>query len=273
MVKGITSMLEPEEGLKTSFDGVPDLYDTHRPGYPEEMIQDVLRFSGIPKNGSILEIGCGTGQATKPFAGRGYAMTCLDPGPNTAEKARQKFRHCPNVTVVTSTFEAWQPDRLYDLVIAATSFHWVAPGLRFTKSARLLRPGGTLALLYNSHVAKDSGFFLEAQAIYERITPGLRAKRAKPSELFATEAGMELFAKPVLKFYDWEKQFSADDYVSHLGTFSDHISLPEAQREELFREIRALIEGKYNDRVSKSYKSELVLYAKPAANTSGDNLA
>jgi len=73
---------------------------------------------------------------------------------------------------------------------------------------------------------------------------------------------MELFDKPVLKFYDWEKQFSAEDYVSHLATFSDHISLPEAQREELFREIRALINGKYNGRVGKRYRSELVLYTK-----------
>ena len=264
MVKGITSMLEPEEGLKTSFDGVPDLYDTHRPGYPEEMIQDVLRFSGIPKNGSILEIGCGTGQATKPFAERGYTMTCLDPGPNTAEKARQKFRHCPNIIIVTATFESWQAAQMYDLIIAATSFHWVTPGLRFTKSAEGLRPGGTLALLYNSHVAKDSGFFLEAQAIYDRIAPGLRAKKAKPSGSPATEAGMELFDKPVLKYYDWEKQFSAEDYVSHLATFSDHISLPGTQRDELFRELRALINSKYNGRVAKCYKSELVMYAKPA---------
>ena len=257
-------MEEAAEELGKAFDRVPDLYDTHRPGYPEEMIQEVLRFSNIPERGSILEIGCGTGQATKPFAERGYTMTCLDPGPNTAEKARQKFRHCPNIIIVTATFESWQAAQMYDLIIAATSFHWVTPGLRFTKSAEGLRPGGTLALLYNSHVAKDSGFFLEAQAIYDRIAPGLRAKKAKPSGSPATEAGMELFDKPVLKYYDWEKQFSAEDYVSHLATFSDHISLPGTQRDELFRELRALINSKYNGRGAKCYKSELVMYAKPA---------
>ena len=258
-------MEKSAEDLGKSFDRVPDLYDTHRPGYPEELIQEIIRFSGIQEHGNILEIGCGTGQATKPFAERGYTMTCLDPGPNTAEKARQKFRHFPDITVVTDTFESWAPAcGPYDLIIAATSFHWVAPGIRFAKCARLLRPGGTLALLYNSHVAKDSGFFLEAQAIYDRLTPGLRAKKASPSKSPPTEEGMELFDKPVLKFYDWEKQFSAEDYVSHLATFSDHISLPGTQRDELFRELRALINSKYNGRVAKCYKSELVMYAKPA---------
>ena len=257
-------MQESAKDLGKTFDRVPDLYDAHRPGYPEEMIQEVIRFSGIPEHGKILEIGCGTGQATKPFAERGYTMTCLDPGPATAEKAREKFKHCPDINIVTDTFEAWPPaGGPYDLLIAATSFHWVAAGIRFTKSAQLLRPGGTLALLYNSHVAKNAGFFLEAQAVYDRLTPGLRAKKTKPQEEPETEEGMELFEKPVIKFYDWEKQFSADDYVRHLGTFSDHISLPEAQREELFRELRALINGKYNGSVTKCYKSELVMYAKP----------
>ncbi|MDD2804139.1 MAG: class I SAM-dependent methyltransferase [Elusimicrobiales bacterium] len=257
---------DQDKELKTSFNSVADLYDTHRPGYPAEMIEETIRFSGIPQSGSILEIGCGTGQATKPFAERGYALTCLDPGPDTAAKARQKFSQCPAVTVITATFEDWLPPQgqYYDLVIAATSFHWVAPCVRFTKSAQVLRPGGTLALLYNSHVSKDSGFFLDAQAIYDRIVPGLRAKKTKPSEPAPAEAGMELFEKPVLKHYEWEKQFSAKDYVSHLATFSDHISLPEAQREDLFRELAALINGKYDGKVSKSYKSELVLYAKPS---------
>jgi len=261
-------MQEPDKELRTAFDSVPDLYDAQRPGYPVVMIEEAIRFSGIPAGGKILEIGCGTGQATKPFAERGYAMTCLDPGPNTAEKARRKFLHCPNVTVITAAFEAWPPahDR-YDLVIAATSFHWVTPEVRFSKSAGLLRAGGTLALLYNSHVAKDSGFFLEVQDIYNRITPGLRAKKASPSKSPEAEAGMELFEKPVLKFYDWKKRFSAEDYLAHLSTFSDHITLPKKQREELLREIRALIDDKHNGRVTKRYRSELVLYAKTAAGT------
>ena len=259
-------MQEPDKELKTSFDSVPDLYDAQRPGYPAEMVEEAIRFSGIPAGGKIMEIGCGTGQATKPFAERGYCMTCLDPGPNTAAKARQNLKHCLNVTVLTGTFEDWLPPQShYDLVIAATSFHWVAPGVRFTKSAQILRPGGTLALLYNAHAAKDSGFFREAQEIFNRITPGLRAKKTKPQESPGTETGMELFEKPVIKFYEWEKQFSAVNYLAHLSTFSDHISLPEAQREELFRELRALIDANYAGRVTKCYRSELVLYAKPAA--------
>ena len=258
-------MEEPAHQLRNTFDSVPDLYDKHRPGYPEALIEEIIRFSEITDRGEILEIGCGTGQATRPFAERGYNMTCLDLGPNIAEKARQKFKHRPNVTVITGAFESWSPaHNRYDLVIAATSLHWITPGIRFTKTAQILRSGGTLALFTNNHVAKDEGFFLEVQNIYSRIAPGLCRKKAALAGLPGGETGMDLFEKPVVKFYYWNKRFSSGDYVDHLATFSDHIDLPKSQRDDLFREIRELIDVKYNGIVNKTYKSTLNLFTKTA---------
>ena len=60
--------------LRTIFDQAALDYDEVRPGYPEELIEDVISISAIPKDGRILEIGCGTGQATIPFAKRGYSI-------------------------------------------------------------------------------------------------------------------------------------------------------------------------------------------------------
>ena len=75
---------------------------------------------------------------------------------------------------------------------------------------------------------------------------------------------MDLFEKPVVKFYYWNKRFSSGDYVDHLATFSDHIDLPKSQRDDLFREIRELIDVKYNGIVNKTYKSTLNLFTKTA---------
>ncbi len=69
---------------RTTFNNVADLYDEVRPGYPEALIEDALTLSGIPPDGRILEIGCGTGKATLPFARRGYAMLCLELGDKLA---------------------------------------------------------------------------------------------------------------------------------------------------------------------------------------------
>jgi len=60
--------------LRTIFDQAALDYDEVRPGYPEELIEDVISISDIPKDGRILEIGCGTGQATISFARRGYSI-------------------------------------------------------------------------------------------------------------------------------------------------------------------------------------------------------
>ncbi|MBI2952658.1 methyltransferase domain-containing protein, partial [bacterium] len=86
-----------KEALRTVFDQAALDYDAVRPGYPEELIEDVVAISLIPKGGRILEVGCGTGQATLPFARRGYSMLCLDIGKNLAAIAAQKCCQYPQV--------------------------------------------------------------------------------------------------------------------------------------------------------------------------------
>jgi SAM-dependent methyltransferase len=77
--------------LRETFNRSADVYDRIRPGYPDTLVDDVIRLSGIPDQGHILEIGCGTGKATEPFALRGYWMDCLDIGRDLAAVAATKF--------------------------------------------------------------------------------------------------------------------------------------------------------------------------------------
>jgi 2-polyprenyl-3-methyl-5-hydroxy-6-metoxy-1,4-benzoquinol methylase len=91
-----------------TFNEVAQLYDEVRPGYPEELIEDVIRISGIPRDGRILEVGCGTGQATLSFAQRGYVMLCLDIGAQLVKIARTKCKHYPHVEIRRVAFEEFQ---------------------------------------------------------------------------------------------------------------------------------------------------------------------
>ena len=77
---------------RTTFNKVARLYSEMRPSYPEALIEDVVSLSGIPPDGRILEVGCGPGQATVPFARRGYAMLCLDIGADLIAIAAEKCR-------------------------------------------------------------------------------------------------------------------------------------------------------------------------------------
>lgn len=151
------------------FDTVAELYDQSRPGYPEKLFEDIISLSGIRDGGDILEIGCGTGQATMPFARRGYKMLCLDIGRNMAILAAKKCEAYPNVRFDLKYFEEWQPlERRFDLVVSGTAFHWVSPDVGYSKAAAVLKPNGAVAIFANYHPRPYTGFFVQSQSIYKR---------------------------------------------------------------------------------------------------------
>ena len=87
---------------RTSFDQTALEYDAVRPGYPPALIEDSVTITGLPSPARILEIGCGTGQATLPFAERGDRLTCLDIGAEMLAGARPKFVDCDPTTPQTT---------------------------------------------------------------------------------------------------------------------------------------------------------------------------
>ena len=176
-------MNSSREKYAKTFDPSAALYERVRPSYPKALVDDVIALAGLPKGGRILEIGCGTGKATELFASRGYALDCLDIGDDLAAIAAEKFRNCADVCVSVSSFEDWNTrGTSYDLVLAAASFHWVNPQVRFTKSAAVLRETGALAVFTNKHIRKDEGFFARVQDVYRTHAPEYRADSWRAEE-------------------------------------------------------------------------------------------
>ena len=163
--------------LKTTFNTASTLYEEIRPGYPEKLIQDVIDLSGLKNHSRILEVGCGTGKATRPFAERGYELVCLDIGADLIVVAREKLKEFPNVSFIEQAFEAWKSEDKFNLVISATAFHWVDPNVRYLKASKVLRSGGSLAVFSNQHVRKEEGFFAESQSLYNQYYLPLTADR------------------------------------------------------------------------------------------------
>ena len=129
--------------LRSAFDRASSLYDEVRPGYPDELFEDVVSLSGVPPGARILEVGCGTGQATLPLARRGYGLLCVELGENLAASARHNLAAYPRVEVRTGEFEETPlPEGSFDLLVSATAFHWLDPAAAYPKAARSLRPGG-----------------------------------------------------------------------------------------------------------------------------------
>jgi SAM-dependent methyltransferase len=173
--------------LRTTFDEAASLYDEVRPGYPGDLFDDVVSLSGIPSGGRILEIGCGTGQATLPFARRGYRILCIELGENMAAVARRNLEGYPHAEVRAGAFEESSlQEGSFDLAISATAFHWLDPAIAYPKAAATLRDGGSLALFWNVHVHSDPSeeFFEAAQRGYmstkRRRSSGRKTTRGFP---------------------------------------------------------------------------------------------
>ena len=241
------------------------LYEEARPGYPDELFDDLVALSGIGPGGRVLEIGCGTGQATGPLARRGYRVLCVELGTNLSAIARDKLAGYPEVRVFTSSFEDWTPEEEpFDLLLSATAFHWVEPAVRYRKSARVLRDGGFLTLLWNRpDPDRSSDGFAEAlRNVHRREAPGL-AKERKPTRLdrAGDKAGeiehSGFFERPEERHYPFEVVHDADSYLRLLSTFSSHRSLDEQTRRRLFSAVARLIREEYGNRVVEGYRSEL----------------
>jgi SAM-dependent methyltransferase len=265
MEEGMIGGQEDPGRLRSTFDAVATLYDEARPGYPERLFDDLASLSGTGSGARALEIGCGTGQATLPLAQRGYRVLCVELGENLARVARGKLADHPNAQVLASSFEEWPPEEgAFDLVVSATAFHWVDPQVRYRKSALALRPGGSLALIWNAHYPEGSseGFPKALDDLHRREAPHLADERRPPrldraGDKAGEVEGSGFFERPEERVYRFGVSHDAESYLQLLGTFSSHMALEEATRQRLFAAVAQLIDEEYGARVVEGYRSEL----------------
>lgn len=263
--------------LRATFDAAAESYDAARPDYPAELYRHLIELSGLRRGAELLEIGCGTGKATRPLAERGFRIVAIELGERLAEVARRNLTGYPNVDVVTSSFEDWNSEgRRFDLVYAATSWHWIDRDFRYAKTAELLKPNGHLAFWGAIHacpVGFDS-FFAEIQEVYDSIGESYWKARSgqpagsdrdvwppPPPEEVPDEAGeieeSGLFDVVGVRRYVWSQEYDAEGYIALLDTFSGHIAMPEAKRDFLYREVRDRIRQRPGGKVLRHWHSIL----------------
>ena len=255
--------------LKKTFDTNAPLYDAIRPRYPERLFDDVAALAGLGPEASVLEIGCGTGQATYALARRGFRIVCVELGASLAAVARKNLAAFPEVNVVMAPFEHWEPDgSSFDLVLAATSWHWLDPRVRYAKAAEILKAEGALAIITSHHVLPGDGdrFFAEVQDDYSAI--GEEDVPPPPPDEVADEGGgieaSRLFADVRVIRYLWDRWYTADEYVALSDTYSGHRAMEPARRRRLYDDIRRRIGTRPGGTVRKHYLFILHL-ARPIA--------
>lgn len=249
--------------LRRTFTEDAERYDRARPRYPAQMFDD-LAAAAVPPRARVLEIGCGTGQATMALAERGYRIVAVELGPEMTTVARRNLARFDSVEVITAAFEDWPlPDEPFDVVFSATAFHWVDPATRVSKSADALRPHGLFATVMTEHIAGGSEpFFVAVQDCYERFDPATPPGLRLPSAADIPENDRELatagqFGPAKFHRYEWELSYTTAEYLDLLLTYSGHRALPAPQRSGLLNCIAGLIDENHSGRVVKRYLTEL----------------
>lgn len=253
----------PSTDLRKQFDMAAQDYDAVRPGYPEALLKDMVALAELPPRARLLEIGCGTGQATLPLVERGYHITALDLGANMAALASRKLEPYPNASVLHSPFETFEAEPgSFDLILAATAWHWLDPKVGYPKAARFLKAGGSLAVFSNLHPRPYMGFFETSQPIYDEIFGPREEGPSTEDSITQTASALSAsghFHAPLIRTYAWTRRYSTADYLRLLNTYSDHRQLEPATRARLFERLAAHIEKDYGGSVLRPYLSVLFL--------------
>ncbi len=156
--------------LRRTFDTASDLYEAARPAYPDEPFDDLVVLAGLVPGSRLLEIGCATGKATRPLLERGFSIVCVEMGAHLAAHARCNLAGLA-VEIHVAPFETWEAKpHSFDLVYAATAWHWLDPAVRYSRAHQLLRPAGHLAFWSAGHAFPPDfdPFFTEIQSVMTR---------------------------------------------------------------------------------------------------------
>ncbi len=238
----------PPAEQRLAFGRVAEQYERARPSYPAEALDDVLAYAELPAGEEVVEVGAGTGKATRLLAGRGLRVLALEPDAAMAAICR-RVTDPALVRVVETDFESWRPGRRVGLVLCAQAWHWIDPVLRWRRAGEALRPNGAVAALWTFPVWDRIALRAALDRVYEEVVPemvadfplhpGSRAERIAGAWHEDVGAG---FVDVRSVDHDWALPYTAREYTEMIATHQDHIRLEPARKAALLARVRETIE-------------------------------
>lgn len=239
-----------------SFGSEAELYDKTRPSYPSELIA----WLSTPRVGTAIDVGCGTGQVARLLDAAGWRVTGVEIDERMADVARSH-----GVDVVVSPFEQWEPERTVDLVCSGQAWHWIDPEVGYRHAAHLLRPGGRLALFWNSY-----GYDAATTAVFGEVVARHAPRLLLDSVPFGTsspdhaelDAAMvrrsaQWFAEPEFLVFGHGRSLSVGQWRAELLTHSPVALLAEEVRTSLLGELGEVLADLNQGQVRIDYETRV----------------
>lgn len=270
------SRTEFDLSRRSLFSKAAESYDG-RPGYPDRVYDLLVERCGLGPGTAVVEIGPGTGQATGPLLDRGATVTAVEIGAEFAALLRDRYAGRP-FQVEVGAFEDVGPALVesglrVDLVAAATSFHWVPTSSGLQLAADLLRPGGWIALWWNSFgdPRLPDPFHEALVPLLERLAPSLlgtpSAASLNPSAPYATEAETRIadldasgrFEAVRHELIEWTGHHTSAELRRMFGSFSPWLALPADQREAALDGLEDIAGTEFGGTVERPYLTPIYI--------------
>ena len=233
--------------FEKAFDRAAEDYEQSRPLYGKELYGRIFQYKPINAGCSVLEIGIGTGKASQPVLETGCHFIGLEPGEHLAKLAKEKLQGYPNFSLSCQTFQDYVcPEGSFDLIYAATAFHWIPEEYGYRQVYKLLKQGGAFAR-FAYHAGADKtrpDLAAKIEECYQKYMNNGKEYREY------SEEDAKILAKTAIKYgftdaeyhlYSSTKDFTAKEYLTLLKTYPDHVALEEPAREKLFDGIYSAI--------------------------------
>lgn len=256
--------------FQRNFDNQAADYDDARPEYPAALYADLLRYQPLGPASRALEIGLGTGKAAGPILSTGCRLDAIEPGGSLLSLARERLGTPDNLALHETTLQDFAcDDGVFDLVYAATAFHWIPEEYGYKRVLGLLRPGGAFAR-FAYHAGPDRGrveLTAEVYSLYRRFMHGGKGEYrpltpADGPRLLALPESYG-FVETEFCLYEFTKDFTAEAYMGLLRTYPDHMALDEASKDGLFTGIYEAIQ-RHGGVMTVYYTVDMELGRKPS---------
>jgi ubiquinone/menaquinone biosynthesis C-methylase UbiE len=255
-----------------AYEGLASFYDRRRPSYPAEAVHTVAALAReAAPSGSVLDVGCGTGIFTRLLAAElpdGFSVTGVEPSTDMRATAASRSEAGQRIHFVAGRAENLPVGpQSATLVTAATAAHWFDRPPFYTEVARVLAPGGSIALIQNERRWWDSAALADYETILEDLMPGyLRgahpdAKGGFSAVDYAAELSADAsFSAPTTRSWNWEMRFDNEAFVEFSQTSSIvQQAIARTSRDTFLRALDALLDlHSENGSIAVAYRTKLV---------------
>jgi len=226
------------------FTGLAEIYARNRPGYPDAALVYVMMHCALGPGALLVDVGCGTGIASRQFARRGLRVLGIEP--NVEMRARASAEMVPGGRPAPE-YRAGQaeatglPDAVADAVLAAQAFHWFEPEPALREFRRIVKPGGWVVLMWNQRDESDP--FTAAYGV-------ATMNEASGVDRIHARKGEVLLASPLFQDAGLER-FPHEQWLDEDGLIGRALSVSYAPRdptrvEAVVASLRALF-ARYQD--------------------------